>query len=59
MSVIELFNAVTEKGKYRICYLEDGWTQELSCEVGSPMEAMMITQNALGSITNVTYVERC
>lgn len=59
MSVLELFSAVTEKGRYKIGYLEDGWTQEFECDVGSPTEAMMVTQNLLGNICGVTYVERC
>lgn len=58
MSIIELFNSVTEKGRYKIGYLEDGWTQEVSAEFGSPTEAMMVTQNLIGNICNVTYVEK-
>ena len=56
---VELFSAVVEKGSYRIGYLDDGWTRELTCEASSPGEAMMITQNLLGNIVDVTYVERC
>lgn len=58
MFQIDLFNEVTEKGSYIIGYLVDGWTKEICLEAGSPNEAMMITQNILGSICSVTYVER-
>ena len=57
--MLELFNMVTEDGRYRIGYLVDGWTNEFECNVGSPTEAMMITQNMLGNICGVTYIERC
>ena len=59
MSIMELFSSVTEKGRYRVGYLVDGWTREVFAEFGSPTEAMMITQNLLGNICDVTYVERC
>lgn len=59
MSVLELFNVVTESGKYVIGYIEDGWAKEFECDVGSPSEAAMVTQNMLGNILDVTYVERC
>lgn len=58
MSVLELFSAVTERGRYRIGYLEDGWTKEVIAEAGTPNEAMMVTQNILGDICGVTYVEK-
>ena len=58
MTVVEMFNSVTERGRYRIGYLEDGWTREVFAEFGSPNEAMMITQNILGNILDVTYIER-
>ena len=53
-----LFDAVTEHGFYRIGYIFDGWTMEFNCEVGTPGEAIMVTQNLLGNILDVTYVER-
>lgn len=59
MTITEIFSIVTERGKYRVGYLMDGWTHEFSCEAGSPAEAMMVTQNFLGNILDVTYVERC
>ena len=60
MSVLEMFaNEITEKGRYKIGYLEDGWTQAFLCEAGTPSEAMMVTQNKIGNICGVTYVERC
>lgn len=58
MSVVELFNSVTERGRYVVGYLEDGWTQEVFAEFGSPTEAMMVTQNMIGNICGVTYVEK-
>lgn len=58
-TVLELFNEVTEKGRYKVGYLVDGWTKEFNYEFGSPTEAMMITQNILGNICNVTYIEKC
>lgn len=58
MSVIELFSSVTEKGRYTVGYLVDGWTKEILVESSSPSEAMMVTQNILGNICDVTYVER-
>lgn len=58
MSVTELFSVVSERGRYKISYLVDGWTQDFVCEVGSPTEAMMVTQNKLGDICGVTYVEK-
>lgn len=58
MSVLELFNSVTEKGRYVIGYLEDGWTKEVFADFSSPSEAMMITQNILGNICGVTYIEK-
>ena len=58
MSIVELFNVVTEEGRYRIGYIEDGWTQEFICNAGSPSEAMMLTQNYLGNIGNVSYIEK-
>ena len=56
--MVSLFDAVTERGFYRIGYIFDGWTMEFDCEVGTPGEAMMVTQNLLGNILDVTYVER-
>ena len=53
MSPVELFKAVTEKGSYII-----GWTKEIQLEARSPDEAMLLTQNRIGNITNVVYVER-
>lgn len=58
MSVLELFGVVTEKGRYRIGYIEDGWTQEFICNAETPSEAMMLTQNFLGNIANVSYIEQ-
>ena len=58
MSITELFNTVTEKGRYRVGYLMDGWTKEISCESGSPGEAMVAVQNILGDILDVTFVEK-
>jgi hypothetical protein len=58
VSVIELFSSVTEKGRYIVGYLVDGWTKEILVESSSPSEAMMVTQNILGNICDVTYVER-
>ena len=58
MSVLELFEVVTKKGRYRVGYIEDGWTQEFICNAGSPSEAMMLTQNFLGNISNVSYIEQ-
>lgn len=58
MSPVELFKAVTEKGSYIIGYLVDGWTKEIQLEARSPDEAMLLTQNQIGNITNVVYVER-
>lgn len=58
MSVMELFSSVTEKGRYRINYLEDGWTREIFVEVSTPSEALMVTQNILGDICGVTYIEK-
>lgn len=58
MSVVELFSSVTERGRYVVGYLEDGWTQEVFAEFGSPTEAMMVTQNMIGNICGVTYVEK-
>lgn len=55
----ELFGAVVEKGNYKIGYIDDGWTREFFCEASSPGEAMMITQNMIGNICNVTCVEMC
>lgn len=54
----DLFKSVTEKGSYIIGYLVDGWTKEIRLEARSPGEAMIRTQNILGNITSVTYVER-
>ena len=58
MSPIDMFKVITEKGSYLIGYLVDGWTRELNITARSPSEAMTKTQNAIGSILNVTYVER-
>lgn len=58
MAPIDFFGIVTEKGSYIIGYLVDGWTKEIQLEARSPGEAMTVTQDILGSITNVTYVER-
>ena len=58
MSPIDFFKIVTEKGSYIIGYLVDGWTKEIRLEARSPGEAMIRTQNILGNITSVTYVER-
>ena len=58
MGTVVLFDVVKEKGNYLIFYLTDGWTQEIEIEARSPHEAMMKVQNVLGSISNVTFVER-
>ena len=52
------FEEVNERARYRIGYIEDGWTQEFVCTAGTPSEAMMLTQNFLGNILDVTYVEK-
>jgi hypothetical protein len=54
---VELFKEVTKRGTYLVGYLVDGWTRELKVEAGSPAEAAIKTQNVLGSICDVTYVE--
>ena len=58
MSPVDLFNNVTEKGSYIIGYLVDGWTKEISITARCPSEAMMVTQNIIGEICNVTFIER-
>lgn len=58
MLLIDLFNIVTEKGSYIVFYLHDGWTMELIINASRPMEAMVKVQNILGSICDVTYVEK-
>ena len=58
MSPLDLFNTVTEEGSYIVGYLVDGWTREIHLKARSPAEAMMVTQNFIGNICNVTYVER-
>ena len=58
MSPIELFNAITEKGIYTVGYLVDGWTKEIIIRARCPNEAMIKVQNAIGSICNVTFIER-
>lgn len=58
MGTVGLFEVVKEKGNYLISYLTDGWTKEIEVEARSPSEAMMKVQNLLGSICNVTFVER-
>lgn len=56
---INLFReTVTGKGVYLVGYLIDGWTRELVIEASCPGEAEMITQNIVGNICGVTYVER-
>lgn len=57
MSPVEFFNTVTKKGKYTIGYLNDGWTANIEVVASTPTEAMMATQNAIGDICGVTYVE--
>lgn len=57
MYPVNLFDAVTEKGRYLVSYLNDGWTQELLIEARTPAEAMLKVQSKLGSICNVTFVE--
>lgn len=58
MSPIELFKNVTEKGSYTIGYIIDGWTKTFTVQAKSATEAMMVAQNVIGSICNVTFVER-
>ncbi len=58
MSPVEMFETVTEKGKYVIGYIVDGWTRQLAVEAARPVEAMVKVQNVIGSICAVTYVER-
>lgn len=58
MYPVDLFSAVTEKGRYLISYLNDGGTHELFIEAKTPGEAMLKVQNKLGSICDVTFVER-
>lgn len=59
MSPVEMFNmAVTEKGSYIVGYLVDGFTKEILIRAKCPGEAMMKTQNILGGICRVTFVER-
>ena len=58
MSPMEYFNVVTEYSAYAVGYITDGWTKELNIKARSPDEAMMETQNAIGDICNITYVER-
>lgn len=58
MSPVEMFKIVTEKGSYVIGYILDGWTRTIEIEAKSPGEAMVYTQNILGSICDVTFVER-
>lgn len=58
MSPIDLFKIVTEKGSYIVGYLVDGWTRELTIQAKCPSEAMIKVQNLLGSICNITFIER-
>lgn len=58
MPPVNLFDSVTEKGSYTVGYIVDGWTKELVFQAKSPNELMMKTQNELGDISNVTFVER-
>lgn len=58
MSPVDMFDAVTEKGSYIVSYITDGWTKEIMISASNPSEAMIIVQNKLGSICNVTYIER-
>lgn len=58
MSPIDMFSVVTEFGIYVIGYISDGWTREIRCSARSPDEAMMITQNVIGDICCVVYVEK-
>ena len=58
MYPVVLFDVVTEKGRYLVSYLNDGWTQEIMIEARTPGEAMLKVQNQLGSICDVTFVER-
>lgn len=53
---LELFEDIPP-GRYTVGYLVDGWTKEVTVEGNSPTEILMKTQNALGSICGVTYVE--
>ena len=58
MSPTDLFKVVTSFGNYLVGYIVDGWTKEISIRARSPGEAMVIVQNIIGDICNVTYVER-
>lgn len=57
MSPVELFTVVIKKGKYTVGYLNDGWTANIEIVAATPTEAMMLTQDKIGGICNVTYVE--
>lgn len=58
MSPVEMFELVTEKGSYAIGYLVDGWTKTFTISARCPTEAMMKVQNIIGSICNITFIER-
>lgn len=54
MNPAEMFNAVTEQGKYIVGQIRDGWTFETEIIAATPREAMV----KIGDIANVTFVER-
>lgn len=58
MSPLSLFSTVKEKGVYVVGYINDGWTFELSIEASKPTELLILTQNIIGDICNVVYVEK-
>ena len=58
MSPLQFFDVVTGEGTYTVGYLTDGWTYEIRCKAATSTELVMLTQNAIGSICDVVYVER-
>ena len=58
MSPLSLFAAVEEKGVYTVGYIQDGWTCEVMIEASKPTELLTLTQNKIGDICNVVYVEK-
>lgn len=58
MSPVEMFCEITERGLYLIGYLMDGGTHQIEIEAKNPSEGMIKTQNLIGNICNVTFVER-
>ena len=58
VSPVELFKVITEPGIYTVSYLQDGWTREIQIKAKSPENGMFWTQEALGDICSVTFVER-